>query len=218
MQNPNLEGVAVRHIPSRQETGVKVTRIQRAGEMVVWAGDGGHHSACRRPAAGRGPRDARPVPARGGAAQRAGSTETTGDVVPPRGGDEQGRRPARPWRNWALDAPARRGGQPRDPRRHRDDGRARAGAALRRHGADGRAGGGLDRRGAGVGNSAKELNETHFIPLFLGLALDISRPHPAPSCSPACRSRCGWAWPGRSSWRCCSGASAASGRWSGTCR
>lgn len=38
VQNPNLDGVAVRHIPSRQETGVTVTRIQHAGEAAVRAG------------------------------------------------------------------------------------------------------------------------------------------------------------------------------------
>jgi len=76
----------------------------------------------------------------------------------------------------------------------------------------------LNRGETLLGNSVKELNETHFIPLFIGILLGIvvgtmpiafpGLPQPVRLGLPA----------GRSSWRSCSDASDASDGSCATCR
>ena len=76
----------------------------------------------------------------------------------------------------------------------------------------------LDKAAAAVGNSLKELNETHFIPFFIGIALGVALGTHAHRRSPACRSRSGSASrAARLLSRSSSAASVASAGRSGTC-
>jgi putative transport protein len=75
----------------------------------------------------------------------------------------------------------------------------------------------IQRAAAFLGNSLKSLNEAHFIPLFIGLALSIvlgTLPVTVPGLPQPLR--LGLA--GHSLWLWCWGAWGTSEAWSGTCR
>jgi putative transport protein len=175
VENPNLEGIEVEAIPGRQETGVTVSRIRRAGEAEVHLAAGGTvlKNGDRIVAVGTGAMLDR--------FQQVVGRRSDEDLLQAPGGVTSLRVVVTSKR--ALGKTVRELGLDhlfsvvvtRMTRADLEmsavqDLRLRFGDVLQVVGDQAS----IQKAAVFLGNSLKELNETHFIPLFIGIALGIA--------------------------------------------
>jgi putative transport protein len=175
VENPNLEGIEVEAIPGQQETGVTVSRIRRAGEAEVHLAAGGTvlKNGDRIVAVGTGAMldrfqqvvgrrsDEDLLQAPGGVTSLrvvVTSKRALGKTVRELGLDHLFSVVVTRMRRADLEMSAVQ------------DLRLRFGDVLQVVGDQAS----IQKAAVFLGNSLKELNETHFIPLFIGIALGIA--------------------------------------------
>ena len=175
VENPNLEGVAVEAIPGRQETGVTVSRIRRAdddevrlaagatvlknGDRIVAVGTGAMLDRFQQVVGRRSDEDLLQAP--GGVTSVrvvVTSKRALGKTVRELGLDHLYGVVVTRMTRADLEMSAVQ------------DLRLRFGDVLQVVGDQAS----IQKAAAFLGNSLKELNETHFIPLFIGIALGIA--------------------------------------------
>jgi len=174
VENPNLEGVAINDIPSRGETGVAVSRHRRAGETEVHVAIGSTLLRAGDAIAAVGTRAAldkfqRVVGRRTDEdLRRAAGNVTYRRVVVTRQ-DIVGKALGELMLDTRFGAVISRVTRADLELSATDDLRLQFGDMLQVVGDEK----GLEQAAELLGNSVKELNETHFIPLFIGIVLGI---------------------------------------------
>jgi putative transport protein len=175
VENPNLEGVEVEAIPGRRETGVTVSRIRRAGETEVHLAAGGTvlKNGDRIVAVGTGAMLDRFQQVVGSRSDED-LLQAPGDLTSSRVVVTNKRALGKSVRELGLDqlfgVVITRMTRADLELSTVQDLRLRFGDVLQVVGSQES----IQKAAVFLGNSLKELNETHFIPLFIGIALGIA--------------------------------------------
>jgi putative transport protein len=174
VENPNLEGVAINDIPSRHETGVAVSRHRRAGETEVHVAVGNTLLHAGDAIAAVGTRVAldkfqRVVGRRTDEDLRRVAGNVTYRRVVVTRNDIVGKALGELALDTRYGAVVTRVTRADIELSATDDLRLQFGDMLQVVGDEKS----LEQAAELLGNSVKELNETHFIPLFIGIALGI---------------------------------------------
>jgi putative transport protein len=175
VENPNLEGVEVEAIPGRRETGVTVSRIRRAGEAEVHLAAGGTvlKNGDRIVAVGTGAMLDRFQQVVGSRSDED-LLQAAGDLTSSRVVVTNKRALGKSVRELGLDqlfgVVITRMTRADLELSAVQDLRLRFGDVLQVVGSQES----IQKAAVFLGNSLKELNETHFIPLFIGIALGIA--------------------------------------------